>query len=285
MTETYCGKTCGECPQKETLSCPGCKTGPGRQLGGDCQLAKCVREKGHETCDTCGFQGNCLTLRCRNQMPEDRLKKIQAEEIRKADIAKRAPVLGKWLWILFWLVIPSTIGSFMTNNTIQEILPGLYVPGQVINTVCSLAYGGILLKLGSVEGGYRTAGICYLITGGLGVLTALLGGIGVTAGWILFFSIPAAIVSLVGEFNTYLAHSIVLTGVDNELSEKWTNLWKWNIGLFLGIFGCIVVMMILPLLGAIAILAAAVGLLVVSILKLVYLYRTANIFREYPDGL
>ena len=39
---------------------------------------------------------------------------------------------------------------------------------------------------------------------------------------------------------------------------------------------------ILPLLGALGIIAAAIGLVVVSIMKLVYLYRTAKIFREYP---
>lgn len=28
MAETYCGKTCAECTQKEILNCPGCKAGP-----------------------------------------------------------------------------------------------------------------------------------------------------------------------------------------------------------------------------------------------------------------
>ena len=37
--------------------------------------------------------------------------------------------------------------------------------------------------------------------------------------------------------------------------------------------------------GAIALIAAAIGTVVVSILKLVYLYRTAKIFREYPVGV
>lgn len=78
-----------------------------------------------------------------------------------------------------------------------------------------------------------------------------------------------------------MAHSIVLTGVDNELSKKWEVLWKWYIGLFLGMFGCIIVMLIAPVLGAIAILGCAIGTIVVSILKLVYLYHTAKIFREY----
>ena len=52
MAETYCGKSCAECTKKEELNCMGCKTGPGRPFGGDCELAKCVRDKGHETCET-----------------------------------------------------------------------------------------------------------------------------------------------------------------------------------------------------------------------------------------
>ena len=129
MAETYCGKSCEECTKKEQLNCSGCKTGPGRQFGGDCELAKCVRDKGHETCETCGFKGNCGTLRSRESMPDYRIRKIESEKMRKAAIAKRAPVLGKWLWIIFWLIIPSTFGSIMANETTAKILPGLVMPG------------------------------------------------------------------------------------------------------------------------------------------------------------
>ena len=285
MAATYCGKSCEECTKKAQLPCSGCKTGPGRQFGGDCELAKCVRDKGHETCETCGFKGNCGTLRSRESMPDYRIKKIEAEVMRKAAIAKRAPVLGKWLWIIFWLVIPSSIGSIMSHETTAKILPGLFMPGQIINAICSLIYGAILLKLGSEEDRYRTAGICALIAGGVSAVVAIITVAAEEATWTLLFTLPAAVVAMVGEYNEYMAHSAVLSGVDNELSEKWEVLWKWYIGLFLGMFGCIIVMLIIPILGAIAILGGAIGTVVVGILKLVYLYRTAKIFREYPVGV
>ena len=266
MAETYCGKNCAECSKREKLNCQGCKAGPGRQFGGDCELAKCVRDKGHETCETCGFKGNCGTLRSRESMPDYRIRKIESEKMRKAAIAKRAPVLGKWLWIIFWLVIPSSIGSIMSHETTAKILPGLLMPGQIINAICSLTYGAILLKLGSEEDRYRTAGICALIAGVSSALAAMINGGSDGATWILIFTIPAAIVAIVGEYNEYMAHSAVLSGADNELSEKWEVLWKWYIGLFLGMFGCIIVMLILPILGAIAILGCAIGRVVVSFL-------------------
>lgn len=281
MAETYCGKSCAECTKKEQLNCSGCKTDPGRQLGGDCELAKCVRSQGHETCDTCGFKGNCGTLRSRETMPDYRIRKIEAVKMRKEAIAKRAPVLGRWLWVMFWLIIPSTIGSIMSNDTVAKMLPGLFTPGQFINAACSLTYGALLLKLGSEEDRYHSAGICALIAGGSSTLAAIVNSISEGANWILIFTIPAAIVALVGEYNEYMGHSAVLTGVDNELSEKWEVLWKWYIGLFLGMFGCILLMLIIPILGAIALIGAAIGLVVVGILKLVYLYRTAKLFREY----
>ena len=85
MAETYCGKTCADCSQKETLSCPGCKAGPGKQYGGDCKLAKCCIEKGHQECSTCGFNGHCGTLHGRICMPDDRLKAIEVEKEETAE--------------------------------------------------------------------------------------------------------------------------------------------------------------------------------------------------------
>lgn len=282
MAETYCGKTCAECVSKEALSCSGCKAGPGRQYGGDCELAKCCTSKGHETCETCGFRNNCGTLRSRDRMPDYRRKKAEAEAARIAAISKRVPVLGKWLWILFWLIIPSTIASILSNDNIAEWIPSFYIPGQILSAICSLAYGLILVKLASEEDRYRTAGICCLVGGAVSLLIVMIAGGAEIPTWTLLLSIPVAIVGLVGEYYEYMAHSTVLGGVDDELSEKWCVLWKWYIGLFCVMIGSLLVMLMIPILGALAILAAAIGTIVVGILKLVYLYRTAKLFREYP---
>lgn len=284
MAETYCGKTCAECTKKETLNCPGCKAGPGRTFGGDCELAQCVRNKSHETCETCVSRTGCGTLRGRDSIPDYRLRRIEFEQQRKAAIAQRAPVLGKWMWLLFWLIIPNEIAGLMTNENLGGMIPALYYPGQILSILCYLAYGGILLKLGAVEAGYRTAGICSLIANGANLLHAWISGGGDKPAWMLLISLPAAIVAFVGAYHEYMAHSAVLTGVDHELAEKWEKLWKWNIVLYGGLIVCLVVMFIIPLLGALVMIAAAIGLVVVSVIKLVYLYRTAKIFREYPMG-
>lgn len=278
--ENYCGKDCGTCTWRESQNCPGCQNGPGRALSGDCEIAKCCREKGHENCNTCSFHSSCWTLKGRERAPEFRQQVMEhrAEEQRRLE--QRAPLVGKWLWILFWLVIPGTIASFMTHESIVEWAPALQFPGEILNAVCSFAYGLILLKLALVVQRYRTAAYCVLAAAGVDLVLTLLGSEQSSPLWWILM-LPAVAVGLAAEYQEYHAHAEVLAGADTDLAEKWRNLWKWYIGSMIALFACIVVVLIAPLLGLLATLAALIAMLVVSILKLVYLYRTAEWFRNY----
>lgn len=280
MSETYCGKSCEGCAYKEKLECPGCKSGPGKYWSCDCELAKCCKEKGHETCDTCSFKETCETLRGRENIPEHRLKKRVEEVDRKARVVQKAAFLGKWLWILFWLVIPGALGSFMTVEGIVKLFPAFDLPGQVINILCSAAYGLILLNLTSAHDNYRISGICCLVTTAVSAVVLGVTG-GSDASWALILTIPAAIVGLVGEYHEYIAHAGVLRDVDAILSQDWRKLWKWYIRMMAAIIGSVIVMLIVPPLGFVGVLVSAIGIVVVSIMKLVYLYRTAKVFRQY----
>lgn len=278
MNETNCGKICSECTYKEALNCPGCKAGPGKTYGATCELARCCRDKGHETCQTCAHITTCGTYRGRHRIPEYRQQRIQAEQQRRQALAVNAPILGKWLWFLFWLVIPSSIASIMTNKTVVEFAPSLMIPGAILQAVCTLAYGLILLRLSRIEDGYRIAGVCNLIAAALSCLTVLTVD---NTGLTLLLSLPAAIASLVGIWYEYPAHADVLNDVDFETAEKWLALRKWHYITLGGTFGSLVVMLIIPLLGLLVLLASAIGALVVSISKLVNLYHTAQVFREW----
>lgn len=278
MNETTCGKNCLECTYKEALNCPGCKAGPGKTYGCTCELAKCCRDKGHETCQTCGHLPTCRTYQGRYRIPEYRQQRAQAEERRRQTLAVNAPILGKWLWLLFWLVIPSSIAGIMTNNTVVEWAPSLLIPGAILQAVCTLIYGLVMLRLSRIEYGYRTAGICNLICAvlsGLSVLTVQ------NASLTLVLSIASAIVAVIGIWHEYPAHAAVLDDVDFEAAEKWLALRKWYFIALGTTFGSIVITLIIPILGLLALLAGAIGALVVSILKLVYLYHTAQVFREW----
>lgn len=284
MQETYCGNVCEECLFREKLQCPGCKNGPGKAWQSECELAKCCSEKGHQTCTTCGLRTSCGKFWGRKEEPERRLRRREAEQERRKRMAEKAQFLGKWLWILFWLVIPSIISGIMTNETVFGLWPELNLPGQMIQLAVLLIYGGILMKISCQEERYRNAGICCFISAGVNVLLAVISVNRSVPVWTLAVTIPAIILSLVGEYNEYCAHAEVTRDVDSDLSEKWTRLWKWYIRTYLGLFISIVIVWINSILGLLVALAAMIGIIIVDVLKLVYLYRSAKRFREYSDS-
>ena len=281
MAETYCGKSCESCTQKEQKLCPGCRLGPGRAWSGDCEIAVCCRDKGHETCGTCTNSRYCGKRGRRDVMPDYRRRRQEAEADRKELLARQAPFMGKWLWILFWLVIPGTVASILGMDALAAAAPGVYLFGKYLGVACSLAYGLILLKVASKHDVYRTAGILRLVTAAASLALALLAGKGSVTGWALLISLPGGVVGLVATYQEYMAHASVLDSLDRTLAEKWRTLWKWYIGVFIATFGSLVVMLMFQLLGLLVLLAAVIGMVVVEILALVYLYQSAKEFREY----
>lgn len=208
--------------------------------------------------------------------------KIDSEQEQNGLQANRAALLGKWLWMLFWLVVPATIAGIMKNDRIMNLSRGIYLAGQVMNAACSIAYGAILLKLSVAEDRYRTAGICSFITAGVSILIVAAFGGSKAPAWTLIITLPAAIAGWVREYNECRAHSSVLVGTDHALVEKWTALWTWYTLCMLGIIGSALLILISLLLGAILLIGAEIGMIIVGITKLVCLYRTAKVFRELP---
>ena len=94
----------------------------------------------------------------------------------------------------------------------------------------------------------------------------------------LTVSLCSAILSFFSCYNEFNAHANVLEGVDNLLSEQWRKLWKWmliaTIAMIVGVIFTVIVI------GALVFLAAIIALLVIGILKLVYLFRTAQTFQD-----
>lgn len=283
MAENYCGKSCAQCPYKETMNCPGCRVGPGRVYGGDCELAKCARDKGHQICATCERRGNCGYYRDCHHFPEYRRRRQDAQLQQQEALARRAPTLGKGLWLLFWLVIPATIASLISGDTFGRLYPGLYDLGKIMGIICPAVYGFILLNLGQEEDEYRTAGIFTLISAGLNLILTIIPVTMENLVWLFLLPFPAIAVEGIGEYREYGAHSNALADFDRELSGKWLVLRKWFLGVYLGVVGGLILMMARSAdLGAMVMLVSSIGLLVVSIMKLIYLYRTAKVFREHP---
>lgn len=279
---TYCGKNCETCSQREALSCPGCENGPGRWIGGDCDIAQCCREKGHASCQTCTIgQSGCGKWRGCETAPEHRRQLLERRAARRAEAAAHAQVLGKWLWLAFWLIVPNAVAAFMTMDAMAEAVPALQLPGEILQAICGGVYAYALWQLKDIWDSYRTAGIARFVHAGFILLGLLIPEERV--GLVLLASLPAIGLMLLADYNEFMGHAAVLAGVDDELSEKWKKLWDWNVKLLLAMLGSFLVILILPLLGALVMLVAAIGVLVVSVMKLTYLYRMAKLFREWKD--
>ena len=78
---------------------------------------------------------------------------------RESEKKEHAEVLGKWLWILFWLIIPSAIAGILSNENLFGKESGVYIFGTVLSMVVGILYGVILIPMKSVEEKYRMAGI------------------------------------------------------------------------------------------------------------------------------
>ncbi len=279
MADTYCGKCCENCTHKEALQCPGCKAGPGSRHSTECYLANCCLEKGHKSCATCAFMASCDTLRRRDSLPEERLRaRARAAEKQLRD-EKCAALMGKHLWLLFWLVIPSNLAGVLSS--LADSVPALYWPGTILTGLSTLAYGFILLLLHPANERYNKAGGFMLAGAAITLLTDLAGGgpdkINTTA--TMLFSLPAAILGLVGQRHEFKGHAEVLNNFDASLAEKWRKLWKWYMISLAVMIGSILLLPLFPLLGLLSILAGLVALIVTSIIKLILLYRSAKFFR------
>lgn len=284
VAETYCGKSCTGCQYQVQLSCPGCKKGPGRLWHGACAISRCCREKGHPSCQGCDLAARCANFKERARKPVIRLNKINEQLAQRKQMQESSEVLGAWLWILFWLVIPSSLASLLTSAA--EAVPFLRIPGAVLSFVSALAAGWILLKLRNTSDHYRISGICQMIFACGSVMLTVLESV-TSSSWVLLIQIPTAIIGAVAAYHEYTAHAYVLNRLAKvlpvpqaaELADKWETLWKWQIGLVAAMVSSIVLILILPGLGMLVLLAGLIGSPVTSILHLVYQYKTAKLFR------
>ena len=197
-----------------------------------------------------------------------------------------AAALAGRLKVLFWLVVPGTIAGFLSDEALSAHWPDLASLGEILGILCSVVYGLLLLSLAKVNGGYRAAGACTLFVVAAGVIVQVLTESGdpyMKDGGALMVALLSGVAALVGEYTECTSHAEALEPVDLELSGKWRRLWKWYIGTYLGSVGSIVVVMIFGPLGLLVMLASIIGMMVVAILKLVYLWRTARTFREYEE--
>ena len=208
----------------------------------------------------------------------DELNVNQMQTERKPTV--NVPLLAKWTNILFWLIIVSIVAKFLTSENVTNAVPVLAFTGQILNIAATAAYGVVLMKIASESMHYRNSAICCFITAVISVAV-----IPISDDTESFIAISVVIVSVVinmiGVYYEFMGHADVLRDVDRTLSDKWFKLWKWYVGTFFGMIGGTVLAVIIPLIGMIIVLASTIGTFVVSIVKIVYIYKMSKVFGKY----
>lgn len=274
--ETYCGKSCETCTERERTACPGCQRGPGSAFG-DCAIARCCREKNHVNCQTCTSESFCGLRRGRDQEPYHRQQKREQEAQQKQALRDDAPVLVRWISVLFWLFIPQIIAGLMTHENVVAAFPSLLLPGTVLHTICLLTYGYALWRMQEIHEGYRSAAFCMLVMALANALSLL----AIPTALQILMGLAVAVVGFVGVYLEFTAHAEVLSPSEPQLAQQWRKLWKWNLWCLAALVIALVLLLLAPVLAALTVLAAAIATIVLEVLKLVYLRRMANHFREF----
>ena len=273
----FCEKDCEQCGLREEMNCPGCQMGPGHEMYGTCAIASCCRGKKLESCSSCDKKVGCRSLAVKDLLAQQRKTHHAAKQAWVTVMQRRAPLVGKWLWVLFWLMI---IQIFVPQNLTYE---GFWeVRGlEWIADLLALAAGVVLIVLADEERAYRYPG--YIMTGlaAHDLLMHLSSVNGEVPMWAILTGMVVPYVRIFGTYLLFAAHSQLAKDVDDALSGKWLKLRKWNLVCAISIEVCNYILIILPVLISIAIGVFGVVLVVLMILELVYLARMAKLFRNY----
>ena len=190
---------------------------------------------------------------------------------------------------LFWVLIVWNIAELLTLGIIENGTDRLYVPRELIKTAASAIYGILLLRIASESPRYRIAAVCWFINAaGSAVQIPLSAGENAVAILNGMINLGVSAAMLTGTYYECARHSDVLLEADGELSDKWLRLWKWYVRFLLILIGGIFLGAVIPAVGMIILIAAvAVSLIiaiVLSVLKLIYLYKMSKIFQTYSKA-
>ncbi len=227
------------------------------------------------------------------------------EDMAKAAwLKEHAPTLAKWLMVLFWLGIASVIFNGL-ENTIK--LPK-YVPvmGRVLSAatyLISLLQILTAWKMRKAERKFRVLALIHAASViALAITQVTLGGVDpavvasdrTQTGGVLALAAVLLVVTLgltaVMYYLEMTALHNVTRYVDEALAEKWLKLRAWMVGLTAVTLAAILLEILIagnPFayfngLGTLVLLLAvpsSLGLIVCSVIRMVYLYRTAKLFK------
>lgn len=188
---------------------------------------------------------------------------------------RRNIFLNKVFRTLFWLGILGILVNFITTDEVQNWLPVLQLPGQVLNICYMAVYGVVFMKMTAENERYQMVAGCQFVLIVFEVVTSFMGDDFV---WVLISLLVTLGLTLYKEYNEFMGHAEVLADADRILSDKWRLLWKWDVVILVLLLIGTVTAIMNAAIGLAGMLGSLVGMIVIGILKLLYLYRSAKVF-------
>lgn len=191
---------------------------------------------------------------------------------------EKARELSKKLNVLFWVGVIVAVIDLIDSDSI-------------VAAVCGIIYAVLLIMMGKLNGFYRKSGVIVFVSMGVTVIwliatTAALFAYGIGAAGIymaLLVTIVIVVLTIYGTYCEIKGHSTCLEEVGNPLSETWMTIWKWMLGGYICTGIGAVMLFIVPSLGTMATVVGGLIMLVIGIVKLVYIYKTMAVFRDYSS--
>ena len=197
-----------------------------------------------------------------------------------------AMMMSRKMKILFVLAVIYAVASALTRNFNSDKTLLEFVAG-IVGNVCNIAYGIILILMEKGCRRYWRAGMTLLVSAEIMLLTDIF------ADTSMFDNLPAAafaaavafgalIVMLYATYSEYKAHSEVMTELGSPLAKKWITLWSYTItGYVLMFFAGVMLMGYILFFALILTAVSGIMLLVTSIVRFVYLYKTMKALENY----
>ena len=195
-------------------------------------------------------------------------------------IVSRAPLMAKWLMTMFWANIAQIIINFIKIESSV-----VYTTTQaILVNVCTLIICLALFQMRGEDKRYRLAALFMLIPIVLDTVFGVVIGYGDSIGMVILVALISVILSLLAAYNEFHAHSCIVGGLDSELGDRWQKLWVWQIIGIAGTFVSLLLTVLAAGLGAVLVLIVAIYVLVIQIIYLVTLYRSAKAYRAVAEG-
>lgn len=211
------------------------------------------------------------------------MEDINSSQQRVEALKRNGHVLSKYLRLLLWFEIPRLIGILMTSGLVNPISYVQLDAGHLIMLGATIGYVFCLLKLSGVSDRYKyVAWISIALELIKWIPTFVLDPL---RGY-MFQYIALWLTYLLNAWGIYLelnAHMDALYRVDVVLSEKWHDLSVLFLILYGVQFACEILygdIALLRMIAEVGMWIVPIALLVTNVLKLIYLYKTAKLFRD-----